>query len=281
MAQDLSNMLGNFNKSVIGIHGAPRSGTSWLGQIFNSSEYVAYRYQPLFSYAFKGRIGETSSLDEIEGFFSDLLATDDDFVLQRANANLAHYAPTFLKRRPTHLAYKEVRYHHILANLLASGFPCRFIGIVRNPLDVIASWYQAPREFNRNWDIQEEWKYAHKKNLGRKEEFYGLEGWKTVTTMFEDLADTHRERFRLITYESLVFDPESTTRTLFQFANLPVTRQVLDFLRKSTSFNDRDPYGYHRPRGYASTKRNYLPKPVIEKIRRELEGTRHEKYLET
>lgn len=49
----------------IAIFGVPRSGTSWLGQLFNSSERVAYRYQPLFSYAFKGRLNENSTLDEI------------------------------------------------------------------------------------------------------------------------------------------------------------------------------------------------------------------------
>ena len=38
-----------FMKNVA-IFGVPRSGTSWLGQIFNSSPMVAYRFQPLFSY---------------------------------------------------------------------------------------------------------------------------------------------------------------------------------------------------------------------------------------
>ena len=37
----------------LALFGCPRSGTSWLGQIFNSAPDVAYRYQPLFSYEFK------------------------------------------------------------------------------------------------------------------------------------------------------------------------------------------------------------------------------------
>ena len=38
---------------IISIHGVPRSGTSWLGQILDSSPKVRYKFQPLFSYAFK------------------------------------------------------------------------------------------------------------------------------------------------------------------------------------------------------------------------------------
>ena len=37
----------------IGLHGVPRSGTSWLGNIFNSSPDLTYKHQPLYSYAFK------------------------------------------------------------------------------------------------------------------------------------------------------------------------------------------------------------------------------------
>jgi hypothetical protein len=73
-------MSGGF--PIVGIHGAPRSGTSWLGQLFNSSEHVAYRYQPFFSYAFKERLSVRSGALEIQRFFDDLRNTEDDFVLQ-------------------------------------------------------------------------------------------------------------------------------------------------------------------------------------------------------
>ena len=86
-----------FSGRIVAIHGAPRSGTSWLGQLFNSSENVAYRYQPLFSYAFKQRLTSTSTRREIELFFDDLLFTEDDFVLQRGAASLAGYSLEFEK----------------------------------------------------------------------------------------------------------------------------------------------------------------------------------------
>src|SRR5436305_252996 len=103
-----------FSGRIVAIHGAPRSGTSWLGQLFNSSENVAYRYQPLFSYAFKQRLTSTSTRREIELFFDDLLFTEDDFVLQRGAASLAGYSLEFEKAEITHLVYKEVRYHCVL-----------------------------------------------------------------------------------------------------------------------------------------------------------------------
>ena len=42
----------------IAIHSVPRSGSSWLGQILNSSLKVCFRFQPLFSYAFKDYLNE-------------------------------------------------------------------------------------------------------------------------------------------------------------------------------------------------------------------------------
>jgi len=37
-------------KNIIGIIGAPRSGTSWTGQIFDSAPDVLYRMQPFYSW---------------------------------------------------------------------------------------------------------------------------------------------------------------------------------------------------------------------------------------
>ena len=65
----------------IAIFGAPRSGTTWLGQIFNSSVNTLYRYQPLFSYEFKNRLDENSSKHDINKFHSDLINSKSNFVL--------------------------------------------------------------------------------------------------------------------------------------------------------------------------------------------------------
>ena len=43
----------------IAIFSVPRSGSSWLGQIFNSHEDVSFRMQPLFSYSHKSALNKT------------------------------------------------------------------------------------------------------------------------------------------------------------------------------------------------------------------------------
>lgn len=48
--------------------GVPRSGTSWLSQIFNSHPSIVMRFQPLFSFGHKGRLSENSSESDIALF---------------------------------------------------------------------------------------------------------------------------------------------------------------------------------------------------------------------
>src|SRR5690625_3598820 len=169
---------------IVAIHGAPRSGTSWLGQIFNSSPQVAYRYQPFFAHAFRDRVNSTSSRGELETFFTDLLDTQDDFVLQRNEARLAQREIQFQKTAATHLVYKEVRFHDLLPHLLERLPELRAVGLVRDPRAVIASWVRAPREFQADWELGDEWRNAPLKNAGQNENWYGFARWKELASMF-------------------------------------------------------------------------------------------------
>src|SRR5690606_6469057 len=192
---------------VIAIHGAPRSGTSWLGQVFNSHPQVQYRYQPLFSYAFKGRVGAHSSRQEFLDLFADLATTEDDFVLQRGKAALAGYQMSFPKAEPTHLVYKEVRYHGVLERMLDEVSEARLVAIVRDPRDVIGSWLKAPREFQPGWNIANEWRDALSKNAGKEENWYGFSRWKELARLFDSLAGRHPDRVLVVRYEELLAAP--------------------------------------------------------------------------
>ena len=97
----------------IAIFGAPRSGTSWLGQIFNSSPNVAYRYQPIFAYSFDGMLNEDCTFEEIRSFHHDLLRTKDPFVLQKQNIS-GRNTPRFKKAAIKFLVWKEVRYLEVI-----------------------------------------------------------------------------------------------------------------------------------------------------------------------
>lgn len=227
----------------VAIFGVPRSGTSWLGQLFNSSPRVAYRFQPLFSYAFKDRLDRGSSREDILAFYRELLATDDPFVLQDENIS-GNPTPDFDKDEITHLVWKEVRYLQLIENILEKT-RTKIIGMVRHPCAVIYSWSNAPKEFDPSWDLKEEWRYAVKKNAG-EEDFYGYERWKEATLSFIRLEKNYPERFIIQTFEELNRDPQGNLSRLFDFTGLPLESQTEHFIQESTQTSSDDPYGVYR-----------------------------------
>lgn len=265
---------------ILAVHGAPRSGTSWLGQLFNSSEHVAYRYQPMFSHAFKSRLNAHSSTSEISAFFNELLCTEDDFVLQRGSASLAGYDLVFRKEAITHLVYKEVRYHELIAHILDLEPTFAAIGLIRNPCAVIHSWINAPREFDHTWSLGGEWRHAPHKNGSHPENWYGFERWKELALLFHRLQERHPSRFHIIRYEDLAAAPEQTLRLLFNLHDLPWTAQTDEFLRQTRSRDDGSVYGVFRN---ASTLvkdwRGQLDENIAATIHDELEGGPLSRYL--
>ena len=232
-------------RTRIALHSPPRSGSTWLGSVFDSHPSVVYKYQPLFSYAFKDQLGPESSLREIRKFFEDIAQSEDDFINQ-VEAKKAGIIPDFDTTSCKAIVYKEVRYHHILRNLLETDPDLRVVGLIRNPLSTIYSWLHAPKEFEPSWDPLVEWRHAPRKNGGRPEEFNGYEKWKEVALLFLDLQNTYDDRFLLLTYESLTANPWHTARTLFTFADLPWASQTEQFLAESTSTASNAPYGVFR-----------------------------------
>jgi len=259
------------NHQIVGIHGAPRSGTSWLGQLFNSHEQVAYRFQPFFSHAFRGRLTTHSGPDDMYRFFGDLLETHDAFVTQSGDARLAHEMPSFAKAPATHLAYKEVRFHDLMEPILATLPQARLIGIVRDPLQVLQSWVGAPREFRHDWSILSEWKAAPGKNAGLQENWYGFDRWKALARLFLDLEKRYPERFMIVRYGDLVRNTFDWMERLFSFAGLSSSPQTTQFIRDSTSRDDGDPYGVHRAGQPAARMR--LPGEVRAAIVQDLAGS--------
>jgi hypothetical protein len=248
------------NLTPVAIFAVPRSGTSWLGQIFNSSPNVAFRFQPLFSYAFKNRLNEKSTQAEIKSFYEELLKTNDNFVLQRTNVT-GREEYDFSKTEISHLVWKEVRYLHIIRNLLNAS-NTKVIGLVRHPCGVINSWINAPKEFDKSWNILEEWKDAPKKNLQKVEEFNGYAKWKTVAFNFIALEKEFPERFRLLKYEDLNNNTVPVMESLFDFCDLPIKSQTLDFIRETKTLESTDAYGVFRRNQKADLWQDQLS-PII------------------
>ncbi|HYW77873.1 MAG TPA: sulfotransferase [Gammaproteobacteria bacterium] len=266
---------------LIGVHGAPRSGTSWLGQLFNSSEHVAYRYQPFFSHAFRGRITGSSTAPEMRRVFREMLESRDSFLLQSGKQRLADEELEFPKSDISHLVYKEVRFHHLLPHLLQSLPDFKAVGIIRDPRAVVWSWANAPREFDPAWSLRVEWRSARKKNAGLDENWYGFERWKELALLFLKLESSYPDRFCTIRYERLVWDMRDEIESIFDFCDLPVSEQTVAFVRESTTRDDRDTYGVHRGHSRMTGQewQSRLDREISRQITEELLGTPLEEFL--
>jgi hypothetical protein len=271
----------DFPLPVLSVHGAPRSGTSWLGQILNSHPAVAYRYQPLFAWAYRGRLTPDSTREEVHGLLADWLATQDDFVLQRGAARLGP-TPEFAEkdRAPSLLVTKMVRYHHLLPVLFAHVPGLRVVGIVRHPCAVVSSFLRTPREWRAEWDADREWRSAPSKNQGRSEEYYGFERWKQLTERFLELAVEHPGGFLGVRYEALVADPLRQTERIFAFAGLEVGPQTRAFLETSRSGRDLShDHGVFKHPQVVNRWRDELDERIRHEIEEELAGGPLERFL--
>ena len=231
---------------IIAIQSVPRSGSSWLGQIFKSSPRVEFRFQPLFSYAFKGRLGPASSAEEIRRFFEDIQATTDDFVLQKDRSIHGDYPELEERSEVTHLVMKEVRYNHIVRNMVEQLPELKVIGLVRHPCAVLDSWIHAPREFKPEWTVEEQWRSGALKNQGRPEEFFGYDKWKEVAELFVELEASRPDQMKVVRYADLNADPIATVKDLFSFCGLECGPETESFIRASRSKEGTDANSVYR-----------------------------------
>jgi len=266
----------NFQQ-VIYITGVPRSGTSWLGQIINSSPQVCFRFQPLFSYEFKNRVNEDSSSEVFERFFECLSKTESDFIGQKDKIKSGEY-PLFQKQSATHLAFKENHYQSMIEPILRKVPSVKVIGIVRNPCAVINSWRKNPKEFPHDSDILEEWRFANCKNKGNGD-YFGYYKWKEVTNNYIDLQIKYPDRFFLLKYEDLVHQPAEVTKEIFRFAGLPFEEQTKDFLKTSTTKNNESYYSVFKANKNTEEWKNELDSYIQSEIFADLKNTRLEKFL--
>ena len=224
----------------VAVFGCPRSGTSWLGQLFNAHEAVAYRYQPLFSYEFKDWFGRHGlSPAALSAFGEALLAARSAFVLQDLQ-------PPKLPM-PSHLVWKEVRYHHLIPALAAMRPMHRIVYLHRAPVQVINSWFQAPKEFRPGQDIHEEWQFAPSKNVDPSE-YNGLAKWKESMGLALAVQAAWPDRICLVSYERLRADPAGQLARLFAQVGLPPSAQVQEFVQASTGRHEDDAYSVFRTR---------------------------------
>lgn len=264
----------------IAIHSVPRSGSSWLGEIVNSSPLINYSFQPLFSYRFKSYLSDKSSRENIDDFFSLIGKTSDDFIRQ-TNDRESGKKPLFSKGKEYKaIAYKEVRYHYILDNLIQRGGDVKVLALVRDPRAVISSWYCAPREFRKDlgWSLENELLNAESKNQGRKEEYFGLMAWIETTKQFERLNRLYSNKVNLVRYSDLIKDPVEKSKELFSFIDIPYSKQTNSFL-----INERESLGTYsvfKKKKCDDAWKNVLPRNIVDSIEALVKESDLEHYLE-
>jgi len=266
-------------KNIIAIAGVPRSGTSWLGQIIDSSPDVAFRTQPLFSYAFKDAVNEDSPREEYEAFFRAIYYSRDPFLLQTEKREKGLY-PTFEKNaNPRFLAFKTCRYQYVLPKMLQHFENLKLIGIVRHPCGAINSWLKTAKEFPKNAVPRNEWRFGACRNKGRPEEFFGYYKWKEVAHLYLDLQDRHPSRVDIIRYDRLVGRPYAESYGMFDFLGLEVTAQTEAFLEACHASHDEDPYSVFKAPSVKDKWEQELDPYIASEILQDLIGTRLERFL--
>ncbi len=265
-------------KKIILICGMPRSGTSWLGQIFDSSPDVAFRMEPLFSYQFKNTINEQSSKEKITEFFSNVYLTNDDFIHQRENRIKGSYCSFKKKLTPDFLVVKTTRHHNLLEKYLNSIDCIEIISIIRHPCAVINSWINTDREFkSKGCAIEKDWKNGKCRKNGYGE-FWGFDDWLSVTQQHVALSEKF-PNFIVVEYSNLIQDPEDRINKLFKQLSIPYTKQTVDFLKDCHSNHHNDPYSVFKNKGVENSWKTTLSSEIVEKIVRKTKNFGIEQFI--
>lgn len=265
-------------EKTIAIFGIPRSGTTWLAQIVDSSPRVTYRYQPLFSYAFKDYLNIDSDPNEYYAFLDAIYESDDEFMHQVKNKKEGHY-PHFEKNEvPDVLCFKNTRYQYLLPKFLAYVDNLKAIGIVRHPCAVLNSWFTTPREFPEGTNPLDVWRDGSVRNT-KPEEAWGFEKWKWATDIYLSLEEEYPERFRLQNYENLVENPFEQSKELFEFLSLEYTNQTNEFIIECHTKHDPHEDAVFKNKSVKDKWKQQLNPTIQKAVIEELSGTRFERFL--
>lgn len=256
---------------IVGIVGAPRSGTSWTGQIFDSAPGSLYRMQPFYSYAFRDKIHVRSSKEEINNFFNEMYLSKDPYLSQEDRRNAGVY-PVFEEQEenPKVMVYKEVMFHYMLPVIIPAVDSLEILAIVRHPIEVVSSYYNAPREFDPSLDIQKEWYFAQTRNELLPERYFGYFKWKEYMSIVSCMKEKYPDRVTVVKYEDLAVAPLDMITELFEKYGIPLTKQTEDFIYNSQHSTVKDPYAVFRDVNAKKEKKS-LPDNIIEAIKKDLE----------
>lgn len=260
-------------RRIILLMGMPRSGTSWLSQIFDSSPQVRFRLSPLFSYEFKNYINEKSPKEDWDYVLRGAYRSDNDFMNQTARRHAGQY-PEFEQKdeNPEVLVIKDTRFHNLTEKAIELYDNLKLVCIIRQPCGAIHSWLTAPREFPQHLDPLKEWRTGACRKTGFGE-FWGFDDWKWVTRQHLRLERELPARVIIEKYEDLVDNLFEETKRLFAFAELDYTEQTNDFLKQCNAVHLANEYAVFKNPSVKDRWRKELQPEICETILEEIRGT--------
>lgn len=272
------------NFSVISLHSAPRSGSTWLQMIFEAHPQVRTKYQPLFSYEFKNQINETSTSDEFNQFIDQIFYSQNTFL----NMQCAYHLDQN-NRIPQHkkdekkidtLLMKQTHYHYLMETFIKLRSDIKLVCLVRNPCAVINSTMTNPREYKPEWEGTDEWLTGQRKNQS-KGDYFGYNKWKEVLDIFIDLKNQYPNNVSIVQYEKLLDDPENEITRLFQFVGLPMVPEIMKFFHESHSlqYTNESTTSVYKDLDVKDKWQSTLDPKIIEYIKQDLSGTKYEAFF--
>jgi hypothetical protein len=268
-------------KKILSIHGAPRSGTSWLGQLFNSSPQVRFKFQPFYSYAFRDQLNVDDDAQKTRDFFDALYDSNEEYLDRQVQIKDGIYPEFKIKQdSPEFLSLKSVKYHYYIPKFLRELDDFNLIAIIRNPKAVMNSFLNAPKEFDQSLNRLDEWRFAQTRNDFRPEYYYGFHRWVESNTLFLDMKRKYPNRVYIINYQSLANNPKDQLEKCFDFCSINMSDQTYDFIEKSTSAFQEDVYSVYRGNRDLNAWQNTLEPEIQQAIDRDIKGTALEAFYE-
>jgi hypothetical protein len=260
--------------------GMPRSGTTWLSQVFDAHSEVLVRLSPNFSYALKDRLTLNSDRKAWLEVLGEAASSDDRFLTQDWRRERGDLPVHGSKAQPRNLVIKDTRYFGVYRAGIERLTEARCLFVVRHPCATLNSWIDSA-EFPENARIEEEWREGKCRKGFGSGEYWGFEDWCRQTRAFLALQEQDPEHYLVFSFEQLVRDPAANLRSLFSFTGIELSDEVLEFVTRSHERHESDGYSvFKNPHHVLERWRENFPSDIAETITAELSGTDLESYIE-
>jgi hypothetical protein len=259
--------------------GMPRSGTTWLSQIFESAPEVIVRLSPPYSYKFRDQLNTSSGREEWHRVLEGAIRSDDKFLTQdwrRETGELSVFARDPAK--VTRLAVKDTRFHDLYRAGMELLPRAKTVCIVRHPAAALWSW-RSCKEFPKGADFRAEWRTGKCRKSEGPGEYWGYDDWRRLTLAFRKAEAAAPERTLVVRYEAMVAEAAETVRRILAFAGVNFLSETRDFIARSQQTHDSRPYSVFKDSSRVNAWREAFPAEILEEIETETHAAGLAEYL--